>query len=590
MNIPNETKRISQFNKGNLLGTLSATKNIDLNNEGIITLAQRTRYIGQTSSGNFTDILSIVYGNFQSTTTTFQYWLISSGGVFTCSEDLASFAADALASTPTPGFGGDGCAWNGNLYVSKASRISKLAAGTWTASWSSADFTTTTASFPHPIEPNVTNANLLAGDGNLLKKVIADGTISTAITLPTGYKIIWIRRGVNVNYIGLEAISGGRGAVAVWDGLDTTLEANTIIGVNTRSPLCGVMDDEGVLNIMTVDGRLMRFNGSGFSDEAQLPVFSEYRLRRNWGASSAPNSKVSQRGMCVIRGKIHVSVDNSTNDTPVYMPQFPGGVWVYDRANKAFYNRFTPSNANTVTDFGQFAGTKMTSAIFPIVEDYLTEPTAAVGGVLLTGARVSGATAATTYRVAISVTTGENRGQFETCRVEALDVTQGVPALWCKFQGVETSSDKIVFKYRTRSRIPLILSTSQVWTSSTVFTTTDTDMASVEVGDEIMVLFGNGAGSTAHITTIVNNAGTYTVTVDEAITGISATNEGWIMVNNWKKVGTQIDYNDTFGYKRIPLEIRDATWFQVKVELRGEGGKVAIEQLQLINKKDVPTT
>lgn len=590
--IPTSTKQFSQLNEGDLLGTLFSTRNIDLKTPGILKLAQRTRYVGQTSSGDLTDIFAIIYGNFQSTATTFQYWLVSDGGVLTLDADLTNLTEDGLANTPTPGGGADGCQWNGNLYVSKQVRVSKLAAGTWTASWSSADFGNNGVNFPHPIEPNVTNNNLLVGDGNLLKKIAADGTISVALTLPANLKINWIRRGIGTNYIGLDSVAGGVGAVAIWDGLDTTLEANSLVYINARTPLSGCLDDEGVFSVLLSDSRLVKFNSSGFTEEAELAPFRDYLGRRDWGGILTVAGRVLQRGMYNIRGQIHIAADSLLNNTPAYLPNFPGGIYVYDKDNKAFYHKYAPSNANTITDFGQTAGTIMVSSIFPVVEGRNTDPAASVGGVLISGGRLTSATISSTLRTVISVTTGENRGQFVINRIESDQILDEGVALWCKFQGINTSTDKIVFKYRTKYRDPIVLLNSiPTWASTTVFTTSDTGMASVEIGDEITILQGNGAGQTAHIVSSVLNAGTYTVTIDEAMTGISSTNNGRIMVENYKKLSPIITNTDTKGYKKIALSkyIVGATWIQIKGEMRGEGGIVGIQELQVVNKTNVPS-
>lgn len=592
--VPNpQTKKWSQLNKGDLLSELYSSRSIDLSTPGILKLAQRTSYVGQKTSGDLLDVQAIVYGNFQSSATTFQYWIVSNGGVLTLEAGLTGLTEDALSNTPTPGSGGDGCQWNGNLIVSKTSRISRLVAGTWTASWSSADFTNTGSGFPHPVEPNVTNANVLAGDGNVLKKVAADGTITTALTLPTQYTILWIKRGAKVNFIGLDGGAGGLGAIAVWDGLDTTLEANQLIELDARTPVSGVKDDNGDFYIIQSDARMMRYNGSGFDYEAELPPYREYLARFDWGGNLSTYGRVMPRGMTMVRGKIHVVVSGALNSSTLpYIPSFPSGVWVYDKDNSAFYHHYLPSNSNTATDFGQWAGTTMIGAIFPVVQGRNTDPTATVGSLFITGGRYFGATqAATVLRTIVSVVTGENRGTFVTRRIETASITANEMAIWCKYQGLTTATDKIIFKYRTAYRDPIVLDNSvPLWSSTTVFTTTDTGMAGASVGDEITVLHGNGSGCTAHISSISLVTGTYTVTLDEAITGVSNTDNAIIIVENWTKLTPTIIYTDTEGQKRINLPIANKVWFQIKAELRGEGGVVGIQELQMPDKKQLPAT
>lgn len=592
--IPQQTKTWSQLNQGDLLGTLFASRNIDLNTPGILKLAQRTRYVGRSTSGNFTNVNTIVFGNFNSTF--FQYWIVSGGGsMYTLNQDLTGFAVDALANTPGTVAGSDACTWNGNLYVTKSARVAKLAAGTWTTNWSSADFTTIDSNMWHPIEPNVTNANLLIGDKNLVKRCISDGTIDTALTLPTQYKVIWIRRGTRENYIGLDSVNGGSGAIAIWDGLDTTLAANSLIPIRARTPLSAVLDVDGVLKVFQSDGRLMRFNGSGFQAIAELPPFRDYTLKSiRWGGTLSVSVKSFPRGMDIIDGKIHVAIESITDTSDsLIMPNFHGGVWVYDQDNKAFYHKNTVSNSNTVTDFGASTGATLMSAIYPIVQSLGSEsiPSNLVGSDLLIGGEVYGDTFSTVYRTIASATTGENRGSFTTNRIECGSVTQDTVAIWCKYQGLVTATDKILFKYRVAYRDPVVLyqgGAGITWTSTTTFTTTDVNAALAVVGDEVTVLTGNGAGCTAHITTIGLVSTTYTITLDEAITGVANTNTAYVLVDNWKKLTPTITYLDTNQQKKVTFTTVNKTWFQVKCELRGEGGVVGIQELQIVTHNNLP--
>ena len=574
-----QNKQWSQTNTGDLLGALNASRNIDLDIPGILRLAQRTKYVGQTSSGNYTYAHNILMYN--------QKYYICSTRMFSMTRGLSSFAEDVSANAPSSGPITDGCIWNGAMYVSKTSRISKLSGSTWTQDWSSADFANTGSSFPHPIEPNVKNTDVLVGDGNLLKKCDSSGTITTAVTFPSNYVINWIRRGTTVNYIGLNEAYGGTGAVGILDGLATTLEANSIIPINATTPLSGVLDDEGVLHILQSDGRLMRFNGGGFSYEAELPPYRDYLLRADWGGSLTLQNRVLNRGMKMIRGRIHIAI--TTLFSSIRSPKFFDGGWVYDKDNKAFYHKYCPSNANTVVDYGECETTAV-SSLSPIYEgggendSNYVDPTASVGGGILFGAYVASANQATSYRNLLSATTGENRGQFTLNRIESPNILDTNIAIWCKYQGVSTSTDKILFKYRTKYRDPIsILSTGITWSSTTVFTSTSSSWASVEVGDEVTILSGNGAGSTAHIVSISYSAPTYTITLDEAITGISATYDGNVLIENFKKIPGTITYTDTAGYKKLSIpKVTNSTWLQIKGELRGEGGVVGIQELQIV--------
>jgi hypothetical protein len=81
----------------------------------------------------------------------------------------------------------------------------------------------------------------------------------------------------------------------------------------------------------------------------------------------------------------------------------------------------------------------------------------------------------------------------------------------------------VLFKYRIKEEEPTYATIT--WTSTSTFTTT-TDVTAYwtsGVGGEVEVIQGTGSGSCTHITSIVNNAGTYTVTLEEAVTGVTGT-------------------------------------------------------------------
>lgn len=147
------------------------------------------------------------------------------------------------------------------------------------------------------------------------------------------------------------------------------------------------------------------------------------------------------------------------------------------------------------------------------------------------------------------------------------------------------ASDKIVFKYKDKVRQNVPFGTGQIqvtWSSDTVFTVSQSTIPQwdyAQVGDEVTIASGNGAGSTAHIVTNELSGGTYTVTLDEAITGVAASDKAIVLVDNWIKIDVEITNSDTMGYKDIPIpQSSPTTWIKVKAEIRGEG--VVIEELQ----------
>lgn len=195
-----------------------------------------------------------------------------------------------------------------------------------------------------------------------------------------------------------------------------------------------------------------------------------------------------------------------------------------------------------------------------------------------------------------SVSTGvEARGYFITPKVFSEQVTDNFNNLVLKFTKFANDTDKIIIKYRTtddnRNIIDISGSTDwkATWTSSTTFTSTQTDLANAVVGDEIEILKGAAGGLLAHITTITENAGTYTITIDETFAEYTSGDISKFVFRNWKKFKT-IAYGDsagTLGYLSAQLGAK-GKWIQVKVELRGIG--IRIEEMDIDNLYKLPAS
>lgn len=128
------------------------------------------------------------------------------------------------------------------------------------------------------------------------------------------------------------------------------------------------------------------------------------------------------------------------------------------------------------------------------------------------------------------------KGYFVTTWFFSQEVQDKWERLWATFRKLLTANDSIVFKYRINEVEPLYADIT--WVNTTSFTTTTNPTAywTAGVGGEVEVLRGTGSGSCAHITGIVNNAGTYTVTLDTAITGVTTGTakvrfQSWVRLN-----------------------------------------------------------
>jgi hypothetical protein len=188
----------------------------------------------------------------------------------------------------------------------------------------------------------------------------------------------------------------------------------------------------------------------------------------------------------------------------------------------------------------------------------------------------------------------ENRGYFITPLLESQQIEDNFLSLTLKWRKLKNEDDKIVIKYRTsETDLPDYLTyydaftgNDLVITTANTFTTTK-DLSAVEVGNEMEIVSGAGAGYLAHVTDITLDAGTYTVTIDESIQNFTANDKCKAIFQNWTKLDeiSTADGENTLGYKSLAIA-NTSKWIQFKIELRGV--ETTIEELIINNKTHTP--
>lgn len=193
--------------------------------------------------------------------------------------------------------------------------------------------------------------------------------------------------------------------------------------------------------------------------------------------------------------------------------------------------------------------------------------------------------------IASPVSLQENRGYFITSKFESQSIDDIFSSVHLKYKNVETVEDNIIVKYRTTENTlndyltyTDTTATTQ-WTDGNTFTTT-VDISAIKtradagIYDEIEIVSGVGAGTLAHITSITESSGTYTVNIDETVPNVTSGDDFRVVYSNWTKLGT-ITSSDSNGLQLFGVGA-SGKWIQFKVELRGED--VAVEELAVNNK------
>lgn len=207
----------------------------------------------------------------------------------------------------------------------------------------------------------------------------------------------------------------------------------------------------------------------------------------------------------------------------------------------------------------------------------------------------------------MSLGMGKNVGSFVTPKLQASAITDTFDQLVSKFKDLNIPSRKIIFKYRTKHRWGMpgrrdFDNGRATWVTSTTFTINPKlyDMYSVEEGDEVEFLAGAAGGYTAHITNIAEDSATqWTITIDEAMPDVTASNTSDILIDNWTKYMTISTATDAAaaaaGFKKAALggeeddTSNSAKWVEIKVEMRGYtdfDDLMEFEELMLNNSPD----
>jgi len=310
-----------------------------------------------------------------------------------------------------------------------------------------------------------------------------------------------------------------------WDGISSQVTKEFKIENAAGIMAITVMDD--IPYAMDSNGILYKFVGYNFEEVGRLPYLSTLPKNIN---SLDNNRFIHPNGLMPTKnGTILALIDNELEDNgATILENLPSGIWEWS-PEYGFTHKYSltynPVASATITDFGQ----NRLSRVGGLSDVNWASDSATRNGTILCGATYF--TDATTTASAIllddSNNTVQKKGYFVTTWFNSEEVEDKWIRLWAIYKRLLASTDTIVFKYRLNEENPVYATIT--WTSTTTFTTTTNITAygptaagfNGTIGGEVEVLQGTGGSVCAHITSIVNNAGTYTVTIDTVATGVT---------------------------------------------------------------------
>ena len=586
-----ETKTWRQLNKGHFFGELFATFNIDLlSDRGKIKISPRTyRHFDNSDDADFGNTAAILRSAADSTD---RWWAIAGTKLFKSTTIVpdSAWAQDAIASSPTVNYlQSDMKNWENKMVVSTATDLALLTAGVWDSSyWTTTLGKSALSLNEHPL--GVYNRLLLIGDANLLHSVDRNGLATASrVTLPPEYEIIKIMPSIDKIWLLTKHIYGGDAQVFSWDGFSDTY--NFQYPIKASACLSGVLLDN-IPYIVTNIGQILRYNGGGFVEAASFPVFNKNiyddittRVGSTWGdyiGFSSGAGPVNANGMEIIDDKVHILINGKiTGDNNNLFENMLSGIWCLDE-DMGLYHRFSLSQykaSGTIIDYGM--GVILHAG--PLVS------TDRNNGLFLAGASFYPSNSSTeTSAIFINDTddTLTKRGYIITSRIQPSVIQSMFNLIWVQFSKMKSATDKILIKKRQNIDHNLGFRADITFTNTTTFTSTNANFANATSGDEIELVRGYGAGTTAHISTIAVNAGTYTIVLDEAIPNIVNGNTARCYVREWVKIDAYTDSSSSGDlFKKYPIGGVNP-WVDLKIELRGSEESPTLEQISIVSKEN----
>jgi len=562
---PNTTKVYFQNNRTNVypIGTFWSTFNVDLQtNLGVLRISPRLKL--NTSTSDDADFgLPVAIKYFDT-----KIWAICDTHIFS----NAGEPDDAFVDDASTGFQtnynksySDLCIFNGTLCSSTETGIySKAADGAGTGTWTLRD--TLTSSSTLALMTHFRRLNRLYYSNALVKIhsmdtawTVADPTADYTLTLNSSEDVInALQSTTNFVWIGcinnLGKTTGG--AVYNWDGLSAQPTSQFKLQAQGVAAMC-ILDDNPV--ILDTNGVLSQYTGYTFEEIGRLP-FGDVLPYASSQRYIHPN------GMYATKNKtIRMLINNRANSGSV-IENLPSGVWEWSKEKGVVHIgslSYNPIASSTITDFGQNR-VSLTGALVP-----MQLGSSAVDGTYMAGATI--------YTDASSSKSGiffdnskddvQKKGYFVSTWLQSDEMADAWDELWLSFRKFLNANDNIVCKYRIAEVAPV--EGSITWVNTTSFTILNSavvvsDYWTSGTGGEVEILRGTGGGCTAHITNAVNNAGTWTVTIDEAATGVT-TGTATARFQKWIKVYPAEALSSTSTWADFSINTDSTPRIQIKV-------------------------
>jgi len=586
-----------QTNRGDDIGSMWSSMNLDFqSNYGVLRVSPRL-LLGASVATDASFTLPMAIKEFDTA-----LWALAGTKIYknATTEPNESWAADASSGAVTTydDDESDMETFDGRLWASNdAGLYAKVSNGSGSGAWSLITATPNAGLLQYFRKFN----RLYISEATSQITSISDADVYAStddytITLPVQFSVMCMCETADSIWIGTANTQelSGRGSVFRWDGISAQateryyLEGNEILSLQTKNDIPYAVDSNGIL---------YEFTGSSFSEIGRFPFI---KTMPGGVSTSVSNARfIHRHGMVATKDdtlllNISSKYEDLNNTTP---ENCPSGIWEWSKDFGLVHKYsvgYTPRETTTITDYGQYA-TWRPGALANI---NIGNDSGDKNGSLLCGAQYY--TDATTgnptnfglfyddYNDLI-----QKKGYFVTTWFNSDEIQDQWQRLWTVYRKFSSSDSSIVMKYRTTDAEPVYADIT--WVNTTSFTTT-TDITGYgptatgfngTIGGEVEFTQGTGSGACVHITNIVNNAGTYTVTIDTAVTGVT-TGAGRARFQKWIKLNPAETQNQVKEFSSMGIDT-----FSPSIQIKGcltFTGPDEFKKMALVSNEDIKIT
>ena len=369
---------------------------------------------------------------------------------------------------------------------------------------------------------------------------------------------IWIG-GFSENISSVLGSNKLQGTISQWDGFSNQVTNEFKIDGAGVMAMC-VQDD--VPYAVDTEGRVLQYTGYSFKEIARLPINGQLLLKSTEDVGRFIHfngfTGTKNNTLLVLLNNLNEDANGTINEN------LPSGIWELDLETRNFTHKYSPTlksmSSSTVTDFGQ----NRISQAGALKINTLQSDSVLGRSTLLAGLNYF--TDATTVKSGIFIDSpykpntdleGQKRGYFVTTWFESADISSNFKRLWAIFKKFTSNNGKIIFKYRLKEEDPI--EATITWTSTTSFTTTTN--ISAYIGYEAEIIQGTGSGSCNNISNVTELTGTYTVTLDTAVTGVTGTAKA--RFQKWIKLTPEFT-GESFSYGQAEIAQND-----IQIQIKG---------------------